>query len=66
MLSKYINTEIKYVKAFSESFESEDLIRFWDNSLEDMYSHNFTYIKKNTDAYKLRKLVLEENLKYID
>lgn len=60
MLNQCIDTEIKYVKAFSESMENVDIIRFWDNSLEGMYSHNFTYIKNNTDMNKLRNLISEE------
>lgn len=60
MLSKYIETEIKYAKAFSESFENEELIRFWDDNIENMYSHNFTYIKNNAETNRLRNLILDE------
>ncbi|WP_432664955.1 GNAT family N-acetyltransferase [Wukongibacter baidiensis] len=60
MLNKYIDTEIEYVKLFSERFENKDIIRFWDNSLEGMYSHNFTYINNNTDSNRLRNLILNE------
>jgi len=60
MLSKFIDTEIQYIKNFSKYIENENIIRFWDDRLEDMYSHNFTYIKGNPHINKLKEIILNE------
>lgn len=60
MLNKFIDTEIQYIKNFSQCIENEDIVRFYDNRLEDMYSHNFTYIKGNPNTKKLKEIILKE------
>lgn len=44
MLNRIIDTELEYLKCFCETESDGDLVHFEDDSLKDMYSHNFTYI----------------------
>ena len=60
MINKLIDMEIKYVKNFSKSFEYEDRIRFSDDILPDMYSHNFTLIKNDVDPKNVIKIIRSE------
>lgn len=60
MLNKLINTEIQYINKFSQSMESEHVIRFWDNNLPAMYNHNFTFLKNNISSNKLQKIISSE------
>lgn len=60
MLSKFLSTEIEYIKKFTENHEDEEIIRFYDNSLPDMYMHNFIFIKKDICENSFRKIVIEE------
>jgi len=43
---RIVECEFQYTKCFSEFYENEDIIRFRDNQLSDMYYHNYTYLKK--------------------
>lgn len=60
MFSKFSNSDIVYTKKFAEYYENNDIIRFYDNSLQDMYMHNFTFIKSNACKDNFRKIILEE------
>lgn len=60
MLFKLQSTEIEYIKKFTESYENNEIIRFYDKKLPDMYTHNFTLIKNNVLENKYRGLILEE------
>ncbi len=60
MFSKFSNTDIVYTKKFSEFYENNEIIRFYDNSLQDMYIHNFTFIKSNVCKDNFRKIILDE------
>lgn len=44
MLPQIIDTEILYSKLFCQSSEERYLIRFWDDEILDMYTHNFTLL----------------------
>lgn len=57
---KYYKTEISYIKHFSVLEEKENLIRFVDKHLEQMYMHNFTLIKNKE---KLKELFIQELIK---
>jgi spore maturation protein CgeE len=46
-LEKMIETELEYLKCFSDFTEDENGIRFSDESIPDMYSHNLTYLKQS-------------------
>ena len=41
---KIIECEFEYTKCFSEFCENENIIRYRDNELKDMYCQNYTYI----------------------
>ena len=48
MLNLLQNTEIEYVKCFSQSIEEERGIRFRDDNIPDMYAHNFILLKSTS------------------
>lgn len=60
MLSLLKRTEIEYVKCFSEYYEDDRIIRFWDDNLPDMYGHNFTFLKDNIPKDELPGIILKE------
>jgi len=60
MLNSLKKTEIEYVKCFSEYYEDDRIVRFWDDNLPDMYGHNFTFIKDNIPKGELRGIILKE------
>ena len=45
IIQNIINTEIEYSKCFSKYYERKDDIRFVDEKMNDMYSHNFILLK---------------------
>lgn len=57
---KLIECECEYTKCFSEFYENEDIIRFRDNQLNDMYYHNYTYIKKAMSEIELKSIIQDE------
>jgi spore maturation protein CgeE len=52
--------EFEYTKCFSEYIENENIIRFRDYQLKDMYYHNFTHIKKEMNEDELRHVIEDE------
>ena len=60
MFSKFSSTEIVYTKKFTENYEDNEIIRFYDNNLQDMYMHNFTLIKNSVSKDNFRKIIFEE------
>ena len=59
-MKKIHQTEIEYVKCFSEHYEDESIIRFEDDLIRDMYSHNLTYIKKDMPDEAFRRILQSE------
>lgn len=57
---KIIDCELEYTRCFSEVFENEEIIRFYDDQLYDMYYHNFTYIKKSMSDIELKRNIQNE------
>lgn len=57
---KIIDCELEYTKCFSEIYENEEIIRFYDEQLSDMYYHNFTYIKKAMSDIELKRIIQNE------
>lgn len=55
-----ITCEIEYSKCFSTLYEDENIMRFRDGLIKDMYSHNYTYFKRPYKDLKLRSLIEEE------
>ncbi len=52
--------ETEYYKCFSEAFVLHNIIRFRDDNLKDMYSHNFTYFKNIEPTAELQKDIEDE------
>ncbi len=57
---KIIECEFEYTKCFSKFCENENIIRFRDNQLNDMYYHNYTYIKKVMSEIELKRIIQDE------
>lgn len=55
-----IECELEYTKCFSEFSENEYMIRFYDNQLNDMYYHNYTYIKNTKTETDLKSIIEDE------
>ena len=45
IIEKIIDTELEYIKCFSNFYDEGNKIRFKDDLIPDMYSHNLTYLK---------------------
>jgi spore maturation protein CgeE len=60
MLNELKKTELDYTRCFTENEESDNIIRFWDNRLANMYCHNFTFIKKELTHEELMGIIEEE------
>jgi len=53
--------EAKYISCFTEYYENDQIIRYRDNQLNDMYDHNFTYIKSTSICKEsLQQLIKNE------
>ncbi|ASA22375.1 GNAT family N-acetyltransferase [Paenibacillus donghaensis] len=57
---KIMECEIEYTKCFSEFFENQNIVRFRDHQLNDMYYHNYTYIKESIDELDLSRMIQDE------
>ena len=57
---KIIECELEYIKCFSGFWEDENIIRFCDSELKDMYYHNYTYIKKELSKAELKNIIEDE------
>lgn len=57
---KIIDCELEYTKCFSEVYINEEIIRFCDDQLNDMYYHNFTYIEKAMSDIGLGRIIQNE------
>ncbi|MEG1313517.1 MAG: GNAT family N-acetyltransferase [Bacilli bacterium] len=55
-----IECEFEYTKYFSEFYENQNIVRFRDNELNDMYYHNYTHIKKSMDDIALNQIIQDE------
>lgn len=60
MFSKLINCEIDYIKNFTNNQETKETIKFYDNKLRDMYTHNFILIKEDVCEDKFKEIVSKE------
>jgi len=57
---KIIECELQYTKCFSEFYEDQNIARFRDDQLKDMYYHNCTFIKKSIDEISLNQIIQDE------
>jgi spore maturation protein CgeE len=60
MFNKFSKTELIYTKKFTENYEDNEIIRFYDNNLKGMHMHNFIFIKNSVCKDKFRKIIFEE------
>ena len=61
-IEKIHSCEIEYTKCFSEATEAQNIIRFKDDLLTDMYYHNFTLIKNSHSDDELFRWIEDEIL----
>lgn len=59
-MQELYRTELEYLKCFSQCYEDSTIMRFRDNMIDDMYSHNVTYIKREISDAEFRKLIASE------
>lgn len=59
-MKKIINCELAYTKCFSDCFEDQNILRFRDSLIQDMYDHNFTYVKNWFGDREMFELVKHE------
>ncbi len=52
--------EIAYTKNFSACYENDNVIRFRDDQIQEMYYHNYTYLKKQTDESNIKQNIDDE------
>jgi len=57
---KILECEHEYTKCFSEFSEDENVMRFRDHQLKDMYFHNYTYIENLMDEVELKRIIEKE------
>jgi spore maturation protein CgeE len=57
---RILECEVEYYKCFSTYDENDDIVRFRDNQLPDMYYHNYTYIKKVMEEIKIPRIIEDE------
>lgn len=55
-----LNCELEYAQCFSDHYDHNNVIRFRDNEIKDMYDHNFTYVKEEVSDIELIRIVEEE------
>lgn len=55
-----LECEDNFTACFSEIFEDNNVIRFRDDQIKDMYDHNYTIIKEDKDYDKLSSIIQEE------
>lgn len=60
MFNKFLSTELMYTKKFTENYEDDEIIRFYDNNLKDMHMHNFTFIKDSVCKDKYKEIIFQE------
>ncbi len=59
-MHKIYCTEIEYIKCFSDYYEDNLIIRFFDKMLGDMYFHNLTYIKQDVSDNEFQSTLQSE------
>lgn len=54
------NCELEYSKCFCTDYEDENIVRFRNPEILEMYSHNYTFLKTKYKELKIRSLFEEE------
>ncbi len=60
MLDRLMNTETEYIKKFTSFEDLGEIIRFSDDRIPDMYTHNFTYFKDKMCDTRLIEAINKE------
>lgn len=60
LYERIINLEERYYSVFCSRQQEGALVRFEDQKISDMYSHNFTWITKEMPAEELTRLIEQE------
>lgn len=60
MINLLKNTEIKYVRCYSQEKEYKKIIRFWDENFKNLYASNLTVLKENVETEELIKILIDE------
>jgi len=60
LYERMLETELKYVKSFSDYVEQQKVITFKDYKLVDMYMHNFIFMKELMGKDELRIFIEKE------
>ncbi|MEN8905983.1 MAG: GNAT family N-acetyltransferase [Clostridiales bacterium] len=66
MINLLHDTEIEYVKCFSQCIETENLLHFQDNNLPDMYAHNFVLLKNIMSTKEISTIISTKIQQSID
>ncbi|HSL93676.1 MAG TPA: hypothetical protein VK905_03660, partial [Bacillota bacterium] len=59
-MKELFTTELKYLQAFCLVEEADELLRFSDREIPDMYSHNLTYVKAHVPSSDLPAIISRE------
>lgn len=57
---KIVNCELAYTKCFSDFVENQDVIRYRDKLLADMYDYNYTFVKTAMEDKTLYSCIEQE------
>lgn len=60
MINRILDTELKYIECFCDAERFDGYTRYSDDSIRDMYSHNFTYINKDVTEEAFISIVAAE------
>ncbi|MBE6051616.1 MAG: GNAT family N-acetyltransferase [Clostridium sp.] len=60
MINLLKDTEIKYVRCYSQEKEYKNTIRFWDDNFKNLYASNLTVLIENLDLDKTVKILIDE------
>jgi spore maturation protein CgeE len=57
LYERILETELKYIRCFSDCIEENKCIRLKDSKLVDMYMHNFIFLKKLMKGNELKSFI---------
>lgn len=66
MINCLINSDLEYIRCFSEEVQEEYCYRFWDYKLEEMYANNITVLKgkvSNDEIIRIIKSEIEQRIR---
>lgn len=60
MIDYLIDSDLEYIRCFSEELEKEQILRFSDCKLEEMYANNITVLKESFSNENMVKIINKE------